>query len=221
MLTAAAARLGHCLQAHCYDGWVSGSRIQLPRELRTAFLDRDGVLNEKMPEGQYVARWEEFRVLPGVPEAIARLNGAGVRVLVVSNQRGIAKGLYTIDDLEAIHGRFQQLLQSRGARVDGFFSCPHDSGQCDCRKPLTGLYDQARARFPEIAAETSVMIGDTLGDMEFGRRIGMAALFIEVDPARQRSGAAPAREIAAACFQSLSEAVEALLANCRTAALQG
>jgi D-glycero-D-manno-heptose 1,7-bisphosphate phosphatase len=82
--------------------------------LRTVFLDRDGILNEKMPEGQYVTRWEEFRVLPGVPEALRRLNEAGLRVVVVSNQRGIAKGLYTAADLEAIHAKFQQLLERDG-----------------------------------------------------------------------------------------------------------
>ncbi|MFP5276944.1 MAG: D-glycero-alpha-D-manno-heptose-1,7-bisphosphate 7-phosphatase [Acidobacteriota bacterium] len=200
---------------------MSGLPIQLPPEVHTVFLDRDGVLNEKMPEGQYVTRWEEFRVLPGVPEAVARLNAAGILVVVVSNQRGIAKGLYTASDLEVIHDHFQELLRSRGAHVDGFFACPHDRNECNCRKPLSGLYDQARARFPEIAPATSVMIGDTLGDMEFGRRLGMATLFIEVDRARQRSGAAQARELAAGCFHSLREAVEAMLTASRTAVSPG
>lgn len=184
------------------------------------FLDRDGVLNEKMPEGHYVTRWEEFRVLPGVPEGIARLNQAGIGVIVVSNQRGIARGLYTTADLDGIHARFQELLRSRGARVDAFFACPHDKDQCDCRKPLTGLYDQARARFAEISPTTSVMIGDSLGDMEFGRQLGMATLFIEVDASRQKDGAAQARELATACFHSLPEAVNALLAACGTAVSQ-
>ncbi len=173
-----------------------------------------------MPEGQYVTRWEEFHVLPGVPEAIARLNRAGVRVIVVSNQRGIAKGLYTLADLDAIHARFQELLQSQGAHIDAFFACPHDRNQCQCRKPLTGLYDQARARFPEILPATSVMIGDSLGDMEFGRRLGMATIFIEVDAARQKGGAAQARQGATARFHSLPEAVSALLSTAGTALSQ-
>ncbi len=87
----------------------------IPRDLSTVFLDRDGVLNEKMPEGRYVESWNDFHVLPGVPEAIARLNRAGLRVVVVSNQRGIAIGLYTAADLEAIHSGFQGLLSEHGA----------------------------------------------------------------------------------------------------------
>ena len=71
--------------------------------LRTVFLDRDGVINKKMPEGAYVPSWANFQLLPGVPEAIAQLNQAGLRVVVVSNQRGIALGLYSARDVETIH----------------------------------------------------------------------------------------------------------------------
>ena len=170
-----------------------------------------------MPEGRYVARWEEFRVLPGVPEAIARLNAAGVRVLVVTNQRGIAKGLYTLADLEGIQVRFEGLLRSRGAHLDAFFACPHDKGECNCRKPLTGLYDQARSRFPGILPETSVMIGDSLSDMEFGHRLAMPSLLIVAEATSQTAGMAQARVLATASYHSLPDAVDALLAACRTA----
>ena len=159
-----------------------------PRDLRTVFLDRDGILNEKMPEGQYVTRWEEFRVLPGVPEALRRLNDAGLRVIVVTNQRGIARGLYTLPMSRRSTRRFSRLLNGAGARIDAFFICPHDDGQCNCRKPLPGLFEQAVARFPDITAATSVMIGDSLSDIEFGRRLGMKTIFIEGDE-NQRSPA--------------------------------
>jgi D-glycero-D-manno-heptose 1,7-bisphosphate phosphatase len=174
--------------------------------LRTVFLDRDGILNEKMPEHRYVTRWEEFRVLPGVPEALRRMNEAGLRVVVVSNQRGIAKGLYTAADLEAMHAQFQRLLEREGARIDGFFVCPHEENECNCRKPLTGLFEQAAARFPEITAATSVMIGDSPSDVEFGRRVGMRTIFVDA-----RDDAAGA-ELADLRFGSLAEAVDALLA---------
>jgi len=176
------------------------------------FLDRDGILNEKMPEGQYVTRWQDFRVLPGVPEALRRLNDAGVRVIVVSNQRGIARGLYTAADVEAIHAEFQRLLHSAVARVDAFFICPHDKGQCHCRKPLPGLFEQAVAQFPGITAATSAMIGDSLSDIEFGRRLGMTTIFLEGDPQRRKSGAEDAGKLADMRFASLPQAVEALLA---------
>lgn len=181
------------------------------RSLKTVFLDRDGVLNEKMPEGRYVTSWSGFHVLPGVPEAIAKLNRAGLRVVVVTNQRGIALGLYTAADVDAIHNGFQALLKSSGAAIDGFFYCPHDKGECDCRKPLPGLFEQARAKFPEIKAETSVILGDSLSDVEFGRRLGMMTVFIESDPERRKPGGEAARELADMSFGSLPEAVDALL----------
>jgi D-glycero-D-manno-heptose 1,7-bisphosphate phosphatase len=180
--------------------------------LRTVFLDRDGVVNEKMPEGRYVTSWSEFRLLAGVPEALARLNRAGVRVIVVSNQRGVALGLYAAADVEAIHAELQKTLQAYGARVDAFYFCPHDKRQCDCRKPLPGMFEQARRDFPDIAAPSSVMVGDSLSDIEFGRRLGMRTVFIEGDAERQKAGAEKAADLADARFDSLAEAAEALLA---------
>ena len=183
----------------------------IARNLRTVFLDRDGILNEKMPEGQYVTRGEDFHVLPGVPEALRRLNEAGMRVVVVSNQRGIARGLYTIADVEVMHTAIQRRLDSVGARIDAFFICPHDKGQCNCRKPLPGLFEQAVARFPQIAAATSVMIGDSLSDIEFGRRLGMRTIFIGGNPQQRKSGDEEAARLADLRFNSLLEAVDALL----------
>jgi D-glycero-D-manno-heptose 1,7-bisphosphate phosphatase len=185
----------------------------LPNPLRTVFLDRDGVLNRKLPEGRYVTSWSEFQPLPGVAQAIARLNRAGLRVIVVSNQRGIAVGLYTADDVRQIHSALQRWLQPQGAHIDAFYFCPHDEQQCNCRKPLPGLFDQARAEFPEIAAATSLMIGDSLSDIEFGRRLGMTTLLLEGDSAHQKPGAEVARQLADLCFASLPEAVDALLAS--------
>lgn len=181
--------------------------------MRTVFLDRDGILNQKMPEGQYVTRWEEFRILPGVMQALRRLNEAGLRIVVVSNQRGIARGLYSAADVAAIHAKFQQQLEDSGAHVDAFFICPHDKGQCNCRKPLPGLFDQAVVQFPEIAAETSVMIGDSLSDIEFGRRLGMRTVFVDGDRERQKAGADTAAKLADLRCASLLEAVNMLLAG--------
>jgi D-glycero-D-manno-heptose 1,7-bisphosphate phosphatase len=185
----------------------------IPRDLRTVFLDRDGILNEKMPEGQYVTRWEEFHMLAGVPQALCRLNQAGLRVVVVTNQRGIARGLYTLSDVETIHSNFQRDLQTAGARIDAFFVCPHDDGQCNCRKPLPGLFDQAVAQFPEITAATSVMIGDSVSDMEFAHCLGVASIFIEGGTNQRESGSDKAAQLAALRFASLPEAIDALLAS--------
>jgi D-glycero-D-manno-heptose 1,7-bisphosphate phosphatase len=188
----------------------SASKL-LPRDLTTVFLDRDGVLNKKMPEGSYVTSWGDFHVLPGVPDAIARLNRAGLRVIVVSNQRGIALGLYSAADVEAIHLAFQRLLNTQGAHIDAFFICPHDHGQCNCRKPLPGLFEQAVAKFPTISAAASVMIGDSPLDIEFGRSLGMATILIDDKSKHSSPGTESARELAGLYFPSLSEAVNALL----------
>jgi D-glycero-D-manno-heptose 1,7-bisphosphate phosphatase len=183
----------------------------LPRVVRTVFLDRDGVLNRKLPEGRYVTSLVHFHPLAGVPEAIARLNRAGIRVLVVSNQRGVSLGLCTVADVRTIHAAFQSLLRSHEARIDAFYFCPHDKEQCKCRKPLAGLFHQAVKDFPEITAETSVMIGDSWSDIEFGRRLGMGTVFIDINPELQKPGAESAREMADLRADSLPEAVDALL----------
>ena len=142
---------GRRMYGNCYhSGMAQSANGSLSRDLKTVFLDRDGILNEKMAEGRYVTSWSDLRLLTGAAEAVGRLNRAGLRVVVVSNQRGIALGLYTADDVRAIHSAFQKLLKAHGAAVDGFFFCPHDKAQCNCRKPLAGLFEQAVAEFPEI-----------------------------------------------------------------------
>lgn len=196
----------------CYDSGVDRPKNSaFAGTPVTVFLDRDGVVNEKMPEGRYVTRWEEFHLLPGVAEAIARLNRTGRRVIVVSNQRGVALGLYTAADVEAIHARLQQELAGQGAHVDAFYFCPHDTSGCDCRKPLPGMFYAAQRAFSGIEAPTSVMIGDSAVDVEFGRRLGMRTIFIDGDPERQKPGTQAAGDAADARFGSLLEAVDALL----------
>jgi D-glycero-D-manno-heptose 1,7-bisphosphate phosphatase len=204
-------RIGHTLGCCYHSGVTSPESSAFPGTLRTVFLDRDGVINEKMPEGSYVTRWEEFRVLPGVPDAIAQLNEKGLRVIVVSNQRGVALGRYTASDVEAMHGRFQESLKAHRAHVDAFYFCPHDKKECNCRKPLPGMFEEARRDFPDITADTSVVIGDSLSDMEFGARIGMLTIFIQGDPARQKPGAHKAADEADMACNSLGEAVRKLL----------
>ncbi|MGP8259505.1 MAG: D-glycero-alpha-D-manno-heptose-1,7-bisphosphate 7-phosphatase [Acidobacteriaceae bacterium] len=189
------------------------ANTSLPSTLSTIFLDRDGVLNRKMPEGRYVTSWSEFQPLPGVQQAIARLNQAKLRVVVVSNQRGIALGVYTPEDVRKIHAELQNWLQSQGAHIDAFFFCPHDKQKCNCRKPLPGLFHQACAQFPAITAASSLMIGDSLSDIQFGHRLGLRTIFLEGDPQLQKPGVISARRLADLCFPSLPEATDALLAH--------
>ncbi len=180
--------------------------------LHTVFLDRDGVINRKLPEGQYVTAWQHFHLLPGVPEAIARLNQAGLRVIVVTNQRGIALGLYGPSDVDHIHIQLNERLAQSGAHIDGFYFCPHDKGQCNCRKPLPGLFELAQKDFPDIQPETSLIIGDSLSDIEFGKNLGLKTIFIDGTGEHQKSGAQKAKDLADQRFPSLSKAVNPLLA---------
>jgi D-glycero-D-manno-heptose 1,7-bisphosphate phosphatase len=177
--------------------------------VRTVFLDRDGVINEKAPEGDYVRRPKQLKLLEGAARAIARLNRAGVRVIVVSNQRGVALGHYSLEDVRETESALEAMLAAKGAHLDGFYFCPHDEGECNCRKPQTGLFERARADFPEIEAASSVMIGDSLSDVKFGRGLGMRTVFIESRP--ERDGAKQAAEMADARAHSLSGAVNILL----------
>ena len=176
--------------------------------MRYIFLDRDGVLNRKQPEGAYVTSWEQFQWLPGAVEAIARMNRAGMTVMLVTNQRGIALGRFTDAELGHIHRNMRAHLAQHGARVDAIYYCPHDVGQCQCRKPDIGLFTQACKDFPQAGAQNSVVIGDSHSDMQAGQRMGMRTIFIQGEAERQKAGADAAAESADAVAGSLLQAVE-------------
>jgi D-glycero-D-manno-heptose 1,7-bisphosphate phosphatase len=176
--------------------------------IRYVFLDRDGVLNRKPPEGGYVTGWEQFHWLAGAVEAIARMNRAGFSLIVVTNQRGIALGLYAEAQLGIIHTNMRHDLARQGARVDAIYYCPHDNGKCHCRKPDIGLFEQAFRDFPQANAQNSVVIGDSLSDIQAGRRVGMKTIFIRGEADRQKPGADAAANSADAVATSLLQAVE-------------
>ena len=139
---------------------------------KAVFLDRDGVINQKPPEGEYVTRWADFHILPGVAQGIALLNRSGFSVIVVTNQRCIAKGLITAAELEEMHQRMTDSLAQSGARVDATYYCPHEmEPACDCRKPSPGML-QSAARAHAIELPSSWMIGDSDIDVEAGRNAG-------------------------------------------------
>ena len=169
------------------------------------FLDRDGVLNRHLPGG-YVTSREQFQLLPGVEEAIARLNRSGRKVIVVTNQRGIALGLYSEADLHALHDRLREHLAAHGAHLDAIYYCPHDNGQCRCRKPQTGMFEQAFQDFPGASADNSVMVGDSFSDMEAAWRLGMRSVFI-ADSAEPRPNAEGTAALATAFAASLLDFV--------------
>ena len=186
------------------------TRVKLT-DISHVFLDRDGVLNRNLPNGRFVARWDEFELLPGVLDAIAALNQSGRAVIVITNQRGIALGLYSRNDLDGIHERLRERLAARGARLDAIYVCPHDDGQCDCRKPLTGLFEQAFQDFPAARPENSVMVGDSLSDIEAGGRLGMRTAFVTGSDEAGTEEARRSVELATLSVASLPEFVRRLI----------
>jgi D-glycero-D-manno-heptose 1,7-bisphosphate phosphatase len=144
-----------------------------------AFLDRDGTINVKAPEGEYIESEVDVCLLEGAAAAIRRLNEAGVPVVVVTNQRGIALGRMTEDDLARVHSRLAGLLAREGARVDGWYHCPHDRGSCDCRKPGTAMFELAAAEHGIADLGRTVVVGDSASDMEAGRRLGATTVSIK------------------------------------------
>jgi D-glycero-D-manno-heptose 1,7-bisphosphate phosphatase len=139
---------------------------------RAAFLDRDGVINRKPPEGGYVTRWEDMYFLPGVAESIALLNQTEFRVIVVSNQRCVARGLVTPQALDSVHQQMCEWLAAAGAKIDAVYYCPHEKQpSCSCRKPAPGMLLTA-SREHQIDLSASWMIGDSEIDIEAGRSAG-------------------------------------------------
>ena len=149
---------------------------------RAVFLDRDGVINV---DHGYVSSWDQFEFLPGVPAALRQLQSAGYVLVVVSNQSGIGRGLYTESDLAALNRRvYRYLLDDHGVEIAQFYHCPHHPTealpewrqQCYCRKPAPGMIEQACAEL-HIDPGNSVMVGDKASDMEAGQSAGVGRLF--------------------------------------------
>lgn len=140
----------------------------------TLFLDRDGVINTKR-DNDYVKGWKEFHFLPGVLEALRISAQIFGKILITTNQRGIAKKLYTEKDFADITQNMIAEIEKDGGRIDGVFYCPHFGNEefCDCRKPKTGMAQQAVQKFPDINFSKAILVGDSPSDIEFGKNAGM------------------------------------------------
>jgi D-glycero-D-manno-heptose 1,7-bisphosphate phosphatase len=141
-------------------------------------LDRDGVLNEKPPRAHYVRSWEEFKWRPGAQEAMCALNRAGYRIIIVSNQAGVARGAMTEADLLEIHRRMVQETESAGGRIDAIYYCPHDWDEgCDCRKPKPGMLFQAQRDF-NLDLSRILFIGDDERDVQAAEAAGCLSALV-------------------------------------------
>ena len=172
---------------------------------RAAFLDRDGTIIEDV---RYIARADDVRLRTGAAEAIRTLNERGVLVVVITNQSGIARGMFSESDYEAVRTRVDAVLAMDGARIDASYYCPHYpdvSGPCDCRKPGTLLYDRAVADMG-LDAAASMFAGDRLRDVLPAARYGGTAFLVQA-PSTPDAEVTEARAGGVAIVPSLLDAV--------------
>ena len=155
------------------------------------FFDRDGTLNV---EKNYMFRVEDWEWLPGAIEAIQIFNQRGFQVIVISNQAGIARGLYSVQDLERLHVWVNEDLSRHGATIDAFYFCPHHpdfGGPCSCRKPEPGLLFRA-ARERRIDLAQSFLVGDKATDIHAGIAAGCTSFLLASGYGEQERGNVPA-----------------------------
>lgn len=160
---------------------------------RAVFLDRDGTINE---ESGYLFRKEDCRFIPGALSAISELHKAGFLIIVVTNQSGIARGLYNEVDLEKLHTFMNEEIEAAGGKVVSWYHCPHhpdypgDATQCDCRKPLPGMLHRA-ARELAIDLGASWMVGDKLADINAGLAAGCQTILVKTGYGAEAAAASP------------------------------
>jgi histidinol-phosphate phosphatase family protein len=141
------------------------------------FLDRDGTINH---ERHFIKDPNELHLIPGAAETIRETRALGAKVIVVSNQSGVGRGILTEEDVRRVNERLLALLQQAGTTIDAIYYCPHYSENgdvCTCRKPNPGMFEQARDEH-DVDLSRSIMVGDRLSDMQAGRRIGAATVLV-------------------------------------------
>ncbi len=156
----------------------------------TLFLDRDGVINDEKHQ-DYIHNWDEFKFYDGVKEAIAIFAQKFKHIIVVTNQRGIGRGLTKLHDVELIHKNMIAEIENAGGRIDAVYFCPDKEAESPNRKPNPGMGLQAIKDFQGIDLTKSIMIGNTISDMQFGRNLGVQTVFLpttrpEVDVTDER-----------------------------------
>ena len=140
-------------------------------------MDRDGVINEKL-DNDYVKEWSEFRFCENALLALSVLSTIFKCIVVATNQRGIGKGLFSKEQLHEIHEKMLIEVRKSSGRIDSVYFCPDIDDRSNCRKPNTGMALEAKRDFPEIDFSKSFIVGDSLSDMEFGKKLEMKRVYI-------------------------------------------
>jgi len=146
---------------------------------RAVFLDRDGVINQKPKEHDYVKSWDEFKFIPGIDTLIKDINVKGYLVVVITNQRGIARGIVKEKTVKRIHCKMIKELKEKGAVIDAIYYCPHNiEDKCNCRKPKPGMILKA-VKDLNIDLKNSILIGDDKSDIIAGKKAGCKTILLE------------------------------------------
>lgn len=143
----------------------------------TLFLDRDGVINHEKHK-DYIHKWDEFVFYDGVKEAIAIFAQKFKYIFIVTNQKGVGKGMTLVEDLNIIHTNMATEIQAAGGKITRIYYCPDLEESSPNRKPNPGMGWQAKSEFPDIDLKKAVMVGNTIGDMEFARNLGIYSVFL-------------------------------------------
>lgn len=152
-------------------------RLNLMTPDWTLFLDRDGVINHEK-ENDYVLNWKEFRFYDESLAAIPLLNRCFQRIVITTNQKGVGKGLMTTDDLQTIHSNMLRSIEDAGGHIDQVYFCSDLNNDSPNRKPQPGMAFQAQKDFPEINFSKSIIVGNRMSDMQFGRNAGMHTVYL-------------------------------------------
>jgi D-glycero-D-manno-heptose 1,7-bisphosphate phosphatase len=189
---------------------LASEAVTPTRAAKLIVLDRDGVVNHDST--QYIKSPDEWRPIPGSLEAIARLNHAGFRVVVATNQSGVGRGMYDMATLNAIHEKMHKALAQVGGRLDAIFFCPHTAdSKCDCRKPKPGMLHEIGRRFGVEMTGVPV-VGDGLRDLQAAEAIGAQPMLVLTGKGEKtlRDGGFPKNTV---IFPDLAFAASALLAG--------
>ena len=149
---------------------------------RAVFLDRDGTINEEVG---YLSSIEQLRIFPAAFDAVRMINEAGMKVVVVTNQSGVARGFFDEDFVKAVHATINEMLREKGAFIDGFYYCPHHPTEgigsyrisCDCRKPAPGMLIRASEEL-DIDMSSSYVVGDMVKDIELANNVGARGILV-------------------------------------------
>ena len=177
-------------------------------QIKLIILDRDGVVN--YDSDQFIKSPDEWRPIPGSLDAIARLNQAGFKVVLATNQSGVGRGLFDMAMLNTIHDKMNKVLAQAGARIDALFFCPHAAdSDCGCRKPKPGMFQEIGVRF-NVSLAGVPCIGDSLRDLQAAAEVGGQPILVLTGKGRltQEKGSIPENTLV---FADLSEAVKYLI----------